>query len=91
MNALKYADRARQGRLPDQCLPSQGVSQHDWYLLVSPRAYFAYVNVWHAVTLLVYAALGARVVWLGRDGPPWQTLLALGHPGRHVHLPLRLR
>ena len=51
---------------------------HDWYLPVSPRAYFAYVNFWHAVTLLVYAALGARVVWLGRDGPLWQTLLALG-------------
>jgi hypothetical protein len=64
---------------------------HDWYPLVSPRAYFAYVNFWHAVTLLVYAALGARVVWLGRDGPPWQTLLALGHPGRHVHSPLCLR
>ena len=64
---------------------------HDWYPPVSPRAYFAYVNFWHAVTLLVYAALGARVVWLGRDGPPWQTLLALGHPSRHVHSPLRLR
>ena len=51
---------------------------HDWYLPVSSRAYFAYVNFWHAVTLLVYAALGARVVWLGRDGPLWQTLLALG-------------
>jgi signal transduction histidine kinase len=51
---------------------------HDWYLPVSSRAYFAYVNFWHAVTLLVYAALGARVVWLGCDGPPWQTLLALG-------------
>ena len=64
---------------------------HDWYPPVSPRAYFAYVNFWHAVTLLVYAALGARVVWLGRDGPPWQTLLALGHPVRHVHSPLCLR
>ena len=64
---------------------------HDWYLPVSPRAYFAYVNFWHAVTLLVYAALGARVVWLGCDGPPWQTLLALGHPVRHVHSPLCLR